>query len=377
MTHAKFAELRAWTAEPLSPSVVASLERLRASEGVVKLAVMPDVHLGPEVCNGVVLATQGVVYPAAVGRDIGCGVTTVLIEADADLLAEAGAAADVLSGLQRRVPSLMHRVADAPESDVVSGASLSAPLRSTLAREGRLQLGTLGRGNHFLEFQRDEEGRLWVMVHSGSRAMGQAIAQHHLRGAQRSRSGLGMLEVGSQQGRAYLQDMAWAVQYAAASRRRMLEAACDVLARRFGVRADEDSWVDCCHNFVSQEAIGGRSLWNHRKGALSAHVGVPGLIPGSMGTHSLHVEGRGCEDALCSSSHGAGRAMSRAEARKSLSVRALHRQMGGVWFDHRHARRLLEEAPRAYKDIGAVMRAQRRLTRIVRRVTPVLVYKGV
>ena len=148
------------------------------------------------------------------------------------------------------------------------------------------------------------------------------------------------------------------------------------MEREFGVQADRSSFVSCHHNFVEREEIGGRPLWVHRKGAISARRGEPGLVPGSMGAASFHVEGRGCEKSLCSSSHGAGRAMSRGQARRSISVKALEKQMSHVWFDDRMATRLVDEAPSAYKDISAVMRAQRPLTRIVRKLRPLLCYKG-
>jgi tRNA-splicing ligase RtcB (3'-phosphate/5'-hydroxy nucleic acid ligase) len=135
--------------------------------------------------------------------------------------------------------------------------------------------------------------------------------------------------------------------------------------------------VSCNHNHVRRETHFGELLWVHRKGAMSAADGEPGLIPGSMGTHSFHVEGRGCEDALASSAHGAGRRLSRADARRRLSARDVTRELRGIWFDHRLAQRLREEAPSAYKDVNGVLRAQHALVRIVRTLRPVLSFKGV
>jgi tRNA-splicing ligase RtcB len=171
--------------------------------------------------------------------------------------------------------------------------------------------------------------------------------------------------------------MTWALDYADASRLAMVHAACDVLARVLGVQAEEGTFVSCHHNHVRRETHFGEPLWVHRKGAMSAAAGEPGLIPGSMGTHSYHVEGRGCEESLASSAHGAGRRLSRTDARRTLSTRDVGRELRGVWFDHRLAPGLREEAPSAYKDIDDVLRAQRDLVRIVRRLRPVLSFKGV
>jgi tRNA-splicing ligase RtcB len=156
----------------------------------------------------------------------------------------------------------------------------------------------------------------------------------------------------------------------------MIESTAKLMRDRFRVNVDFASLVTCDHNHVARERHFGRDLWVHRKGAARAGDGQRGIIPGSMGTMSLHTLGRGNEASLCSSSHGAGRAMSRELARRRIGLADLERQMRGVWFDARGGSALSEEAPRAYKDVNAVMRAQRDLTRIVRRLTPVLVYKA-
>jgi tRNA-splicing ligase RtcB len=156
----------------------------------------------------------------------------------------------------------------------------------------------------------------------------------------------------------------------------MVNEALRLFAELFGVEADQPSRVEVDHNHVRREEHDGRALWVHRKGAMGLGAGEPGVVPGSMGSASFHVEGRGHPDALCSSAHGAGRALSRGEARRRIGARQLMREAGGVWFDHRIADRLREEAPSAYKEIGAVMRAQRDLVRVVRRLLPVLVYKA-
>ena len=170
--------------------------------------------------------------------------------------------------------------------------------------------------------------------------------------------------------------MKWALLYAERNRLNMVGAVTGLLHDLFGVETDWNSLLHGHHNHVLQEEHLGELLWVHRKGAQASHRDQPGIIPGSMGTASFLVSGRGCEQALCSSSHGAGRKLSRTEARQAISTRQLHRQMGGVRFDHRNASALREEAPEAYKDIYKVMRAQKELTRITTELRPVLCYKG-
>jgi tRNA-splicing ligase RtcB len=177
-------------------------------------------------------------------------------------------------------------------------------------------------------------------------------------------------------GRAYLSNVDCCLRYAAASRMQMLLVAAALVQTRLGYAIHKDSLVDCHHNHVRREEVAGVNLWVHRKGAIPARQGESGIIPGSMGTATFHVTGRGVAAALMSSSHGAGRCMSRGEARRQISERQLARQMADVGYDSGHGRSLVEEAPRAYKDIHRVMRAQRELTRVVRRFRPVLVYKG-
>jgi tRNA-splicing ligase RtcB len=367
------APVRAWLHEPVSSEVDAALARLACIDDVAVIAAMPDVHLARAVCVGAVVATRTALFPDAVGGDIGCGMAALRFDCGAEVLSDRSAAARVLAMLGRRIPTSSHRSASARLPDLLDERPLSAAgLERKKASVGRVQFATLGKGNHFVELQRDADGALWLMLHSGSRGMGQAIRQHH-GGADGE---LGSIAAESGDGHAYLGDLQWALDYAQLSRRRMVEEVCDGLAELLGVTGLRDTYLDCHHNFVRLEKHDPGWLWVHRKGAISAREGEPGIIPGSMGSTSFHVTGRGNRDALCSSSHGAGRVMSRSEARRRISVRRLGEQMSGVWFDHRIANRLRDEAPGAYKDIGAVMRAQRTLTRIERRLEPVLVYKG-
>jgi len=373
-----------WLAGPLPADVEDSLDRLARAEDVVQIAVMPDVHLGNEVCVGTVVATTRLLYPGAIGGDIGCGMAAIRLRdptgdrpATPATIVQREAAA-VLRGLYRVVPAIKHPGPTRPERlpEALRERPLSAPsLETYKRRDGAVQLGSLGSGNHFVELQVDDDGDRWLMLHSGSRGLGQAVLHHHL-AATISARGRPALVADSPAGQAYLADLAWALAYAEANRAEILDRAAQVIADALGLEPDPTSIVTCHHNHIRHEVHGGRGLWVHRKGAISAQGDEPGIIPGSMGTASYHVAGRGHPDALCSSSHGAGRALPRREARRRISARALEAEMAGVWFDVRHADALRDEAPSAYKDVGAVMRAQRALTRIVRRVRPLLSYKG-
>jgi tRNA-splicing ligase RtcB len=376
------AKLHMWLAEPLPRDVAQSLDRLAAAQDIQHIAVMPDVHLAREICVGTVIATRRRIYPAAIGGDIGCGMAAIRFDASADLLAAEQSAARLLSRLYERIPSLRQPRHALPAGlpDDLPAERLSDPRLAKLAqRDGRVQLGTLGRGNHFVEFQADEQQQLWLMVHSGSRAMGQAITAHHLEWAatDASPSRLRFLDAETTAGQAYLADIDWALHYAAENRLAMVRAASQAIAELFGVATIPESLLHGHHNHVRRETHFGELLWVHRKGASPAAEGELGLIPGSMGAASFHVAGRGQEQSLRSSSHGAGRALSRTEAAHWISRKQLQRQMQGVWFDQRQTDRLRDEAPAAYKDIHAVMRAQRELVRIVRTLRPLLSYKGV
>ena len=369
--------VRTWLAERIPIEAQRILDRLAASDDVARIAIMPDVHAAAEVCVGTVVATTRLIYPAAVGGDIGCGMAAVAFDAAADLLSGESNAARLLNGLRSAVPANRHGKCQHLPARLTDSALSTSALERLKSRDASVQLGTLGRGNHFLEFQADEEDRLWLMVHSGSRAVGQAVRDLHVRDVPRSSTGLAVIDAETAVGQAYLSDATWARAYAATNRRAMVVAASDLMKSLFGVRVIDDTFLDCDHNHVQREAHFGTEFWVHRKGATPAANGQAGIIPGSMGTRSFHVEGRGDAESLRSSSHGAGRAMSRTEARRRIAPRELDRQMRGVWFDRRLSESLREESPAAYKDIGKVMRAQQDLTRIVRTLRPLLNYKGV
>ena len=368
-----------WLAEPMGTEVEATLARIAATPDVARIAVMPDVHLAGEFCVGTVVATHRTLFPRAVGGDIGCGMASVCTTGGDDLLADERVAARVLHGLSILVPVNRHGAETAPDAlpEALVATPLSDPVCERMkARDARVQLGTLGSGNHFLELQADAEARLWITVHTGSRGIGQTITDRALARASVGPNGLRSFDAETEAGRTYASDVAWARAYADANRRAVLDAALALLAALFGIEARWETLIVGDHNHVACEEHDGEVLWVHRKGALRARDGEPGIIPGSMGTATFHAEGRGSVPALCSSSHGAGRLMARGVARRAIGVQRLRREMRGVFFDRRIEDALRDEAPSAYKDIGKVMRAQRELTRIVRTLRPLVVYKG-
>lgn len=367
-------KIRMWLEQPLPDDARWLLERMEREAPVFAIAVMPDVHVATEVCVGTVIAAREHVYPGAVGGDIGCGMAAERYHGRADKVANEKVATRLLQALAERVPAVRHRT-KCVMPDRLSALPLSDKLQNEARRTGAIQLGTLGGGNHFLELQGDDEGGLWIMVHSGSRAMGQVVRDAHLANATKSPNGFHVLT--GEAARTYLADSTWALVYAEENRRAMIAAVRDVMWDVLRIEADSESRIECHHNYVREEVHEGVTCFVHRKGAISAREGEPGIVPGSMGTFSYHVTGRGHEEALQSSAHGAGRRMSRGEARAKISKHALERQMEGTFYNRRLLEKLRDEAPGAYKDIGAVMRAQSELTRIVRRLRPVVSYKGV
>ena len=372
------ASLNMWLALPMDISVKQVIERVRRAQDVVHVAVMPDVHLAGDVCVGTAMATHRLIYPSAVGGDIGCGMLAVAFNASADFVREAPHAGAFLRLLSQHIPAQRrHRTRTLPLPAHLEPGELSHPsLRSLTDGVGKLQFGTLGGGNHFIEMQADETGQLWLMIHSGSRAVGQAVKEHHVARATIRSAGMMALDSDTPEGQAYLHDQEWARSFARANREAMAQQVIGILRTRFGAEPIDGLTIGCDHNHVRREKHFGQSLLVHRKGAMPSEAGSIGVVPGSMGTLSFHVEGRGCPESLSSSAHGAGRLFSRHAARRRFNRTDLRQQMHGVWFDPRLADELREESPRSYKDVQSVMRAQRDLVRMTRTLRPLLVYKG-
>ncbi len=367
-----------WVGADFDPLVRQAVQRIVRAPGVCRVVVLPDAHPAPGICNGLAVATRDWLYPQAVGADIGCGYATVPLELSADAVRAGPRGRAALAAMRTAVPirRFARGLSRAPFGDELDARALSNPgLRRAARRDGWLELGTLGSGNHFLEIQADDDGRLWLLVHSGSRAVGQAVTRLHLEVAEPVGQGLAGLPVESEAADSYLSDLAWARAYAAESRRRMLAAAVEALGRRCTVRADWSGLRESDHNHVQRERHGEDWLWVHRKGANQADRAQANVIPGSMGTFSVHVVGRGWAGSLCSSSHGAGRRVRRRDARRVLRSGEVARSLADVVHACRGAG-LHEEAPQAYKDLAAVLRWQRAAIRVVRRLRPLVVHKG-
>jgi tRNA-splicing ligase RtcB len=375
------APMHSWLAMPMEPAAHAIIDRTRRAQDVVHVAVMPDVHPANDVCVGTAMATTRLVYPSAVGGDIGCGMLAIAFDADASLLRDPRRAGALLRLLGETVPiHRHHRSRAAPlqlmQSVSRAGALSHRALAGVMQDVGILQLGTLGGGNHFIELQADSNDRLWLMIHSGSRAMGQAIRAHHIVLASIRSASMMALDTHTDAGQAYLHDQQWAREYATANRHAMGRAVIDLLRDVFKIDAIESSRIVCDHNHVQREEHFGQTMLVHRKGAMPAAAGQAGVVPGSMGTLSYHVTGIGCALALKTSAHGAGRLLSRQAARERFDRSDLRRQMGRVWFDPRFTDSLREESPKSYKDVRKVMQAQEELVKVERRLKPLLVFKG-
>jgi len=258
------ASIRYWTCEPMTDDVKSTIERLRNTRDVKHVAVMPDVHQAGDVCVGTVMATSNLIYPQAIGGDIGCGMAAVAFNASADVLASKRDAESLLHALKSVTP--VFKRADPVDDPWLSQTTLRAKhLNRIKNREGRVQLGTLGRGNHFIEFQADHDDRLWLMVHSGSRAMGQAVRDWYVDRAQGTSGGLRYLSATTPLGQAYLYDVGWARAYAERNRQCMVLKVYQLMQRLFGVEMDFRTWIRTDHNHVRLENHACSRLWVDRK----------------------------------------------------------------------------------------------------------------
>ncbi|QXC62601.1 RtcB family protein [Aquihabitans sp. G128] len=358
------------------------------------VALMADAHLGLGATVGSVVPTEGAIIPACVGVDIGCGMAAVRTDlVAADLPDDLG---PMLVEVERAIPAGMgrghtgrHADARAERRSKAAAAWLRdhrprTELDHKRSRTALDQLGTLGSGNHFVEVCLDGDDTVWVVLHSGSRGIGNQLAQGHIATARKvaKRLEIGLedpdlayLLEGSPEFDHYVADLLWAQDYAARNRELMLDALLAVVFAQVG-KGRKRELVNCHHNYSAREVHEGREVWVTRKGAIRAGEGDLGIIPGSMGTSSFIVEGLGNPGSYESCSHGAGRRMSRTKARKELSPESLATAMGDrTWLADRAAK-LVDEHPSAYKDIGRVMRDQADLVAVRHELRQVLNYKG-
>jgi tRNA-splicing ligase RtcB len=352
------------------------------------LAIMPDVHAGMGMPIGGVLACVDAVIPNAVGVDIGCGMCAVktnwrVEDISADVLRK-----QIMRGIRERIPLGMdHHKERQDESYLPQGHDID---KLTVVKaqyiSAQRQVGTLGGGNHFIELQRDEQGMLWIMIHSGSRNLGKQVGDHYNKLAvmlnERWHSvvkpelRLAFLPLRTQEFNDYWAEMQYCVEFALCNRRLMMERIQEVIADALpGI--EFEPMINIAHNYAAWEHHYGKNVIVHRKGATLAREGIVGIIPGSQGTASYIVEGLGNPDSFNSCSHGAGRLMSRTAAVKTLSLEDEVKKLDEQGIVHAiRSQRDLEEAAGAYKDIEQVINNELDLVKILTRLLPIAVIKG-
>jgi tRNA-splicing ligase RtcB (3'-phosphate/5'-hydroxy nucleic acid ligase) len=356
------------------------------------VALMPDAHYGLGATVGSVIPTIGAVIPAAVGVDIGCGMTAGLTTLTRDDLPNLPPLAQLRTLIEQQVPVSMGKY-----RAQLSGTSQQRVwgLEHRAARDNvnpdqfdrnwRMQLGSLGSGNHFIEVCHDELARVWVFLHSGSRGIGNRIARHHIKVAQQlcdrwfidlPNKDLAYLPQHDDAFWSYIRDLLWAQAFARENRDEMRDRIVDCMTEWAGRDVTLVDTITCHHNYTEQEHHMGRDVWVTRKGAISAQAGQRGLIPGSMGRCSYVVTGRGHSPSFHSAPHGAGRLMSRTKARERVAVGTLVDAMAGIEWRSEIAEQLLDEAPEAYKPIDQIMVDAAELVTVDHTLTQILNVKG-
>lgn len=385
--------IRMW-ADPASveDGAMQQLRNVATLPWIKGLAVMPDVHYGKGATVGSVIAMHGAVCPAAVGVDIGCGMSAVRTSLTANDLP--GDLSRLRSRIEAAIPVGRGKHDDPVEPGRMHGfptagwddfwARFDGVAEAVKFRQGRAakQMGSLGSGNHFIEFCLDESDSVWLMLHSGSRNIGKELADHHIGVAQKLPHNQGLVDrdlavfiADTPQMGAYRNDLFWAQEYAKYNRAIMMSLFQDVVRKEFKkARVTFDPVISCHHNYVSEERYEGMDLLVTRKGAIRAGSGDYGIIPGSMGTGSYIVKGLGNEKAFNSASHGAGRKMSRSAAKRRFSTRDLEEQTQGV--ECRKDSGVVDEIPGAYKPIEQVIDRQRDLVEVVAKLKQVVCVKG-
>ena len=355
----------------IDPKALAQFHDAMEQDFVVQGALMPDAHVGYSLPIGGVVATDGVVVPAWVGYDIGCGMCALPTTFAAD--AVGGQAESIFAELYQRIPTgfSMHT---RPVETQLDRAQLAPLGRKAFDARGQFQaLGTLGGGNHFIEIGADERGQVWIIIHSGSRGIGHGVATEYMRlasGDGKVREGHYGLSVNSDGGQAYINDMDWCLAYALENRTRMMQVAVATVADHCQGVASWDALINRNHNHAEDS----HGMWVHRKGATHAEAGMMGVIPGNMRDGSCVVRGLGNPQSLWSSSHGAGRVLGRRQAHKQLKLRDFRLAMEGI--TARVTKGTLDESPMAYKDIHQVMEWQADLVEVVHHVRPILNMKA-
>lgn len=352
------------------------------------IAIMPDAHQGYGMPIGGVMATKDVIIPNAVGVDIGCGmcaVKTSLTEIDTDTLKK------IMGEIRQVVPVGFKRHKESQGKELMPDPLTRTTMLEIVSKEygnALKSLGTLGGGNHFIEIQKGSDGHIWIMIHSGSRNIGFKVANHYNKLAielnEKWKSvvpkswELAFLPTDSDEGRTYIEEMNYCVEFALANRKLMMDRVREIFEKKTTcefIEGDNGGMVNIAHNYALLEHHYGKNVWVHRKGVTLAREGTVGIIPGSQGTKSYIVIGKGNKESFDSCSHGAGRKMGRKQAKRTLSLVEEQKKLKGVIHSVRHEKDL-DEAPGSYKDIAIVIANQTDLVDILVELTPLAVIKG-
>lgn len=359
-------------AEHIEQSARDQFESAMQQSFTIRGALMPDAHVGYSLPIGGVVATDGVVLPAWVGYDVGCGMCALPTTFSANKIR--GLSKKIFADLYRAIPvGFNHNTRNTkwneeplhPRSDV---------LQTIFEKNGLKQLGSLGGGNHFIEIGTTKKtNQVWIIIHSGSRGIGHAVATHYMRfasGSKKAREGHFALNVKTKGGKNYIKDMNFCLAFALENRLEMMRRIINVLQNRTDGTADWTQLINRNHN----HAVLKDGMWIHRKGATHAEAGMMGVIPGNMRDGSFIVRGKGNPDSLWSSSHGAGRVLGRKEAKRTLDMKKFSRAMNGITAKVTPA--TLDESPFAYKNIFRVMKEQSDLVETIAHVQPIINIKG-
>ena len=380
--------VRSWASDIEDNTLEQAMRSARSDAVSGPIALMPDAHWGMGATVGSVIPTESAIIPAAVGVDIGCGMIAVETDLTAsDLPDNLG---PVLRGIGKAVPAGFDR--HQHPTDRANTWLRDHPLDTEIelttkqVRSMAQQLGSLGGGNHFVEVSVDENDVVWIVLHSGSRGIGNILAKAHIsRARDLCETTERALEdrdlayfLDSDPGfQAYIRDMLWAQDYALENREQMMDAVLAATGAAVGRTLAERRRINCHHNYTERENHGGRPLWITRKGAIRARIGDAGVIPGSMGTSTFVVSGRGNPDAYESAAHGAGRRYGRKAAKRTFTVEEFEASMTGRMWQRSKAKELLDESPMAYKNIDEVMNDQADLVQVEHRLDAIVNYKGV
>ncbi len=348
------------------------------------IAIMPDAHLGKGAVIGSVVATKDIIVPNIVGVDIGCGISAYQTEIVLDeKLNNRGFWQDWYYNVKAKIPLGFDSYCDKQSMRHLDKQLKAVELLKLLDGAGK-QLGTLGGGNHFIEAQTDKDRHVWFMIHSGSRHIGFRIAKYYndvakdenIKNKEETPSNLWFLKLDSESGQNYHTDMSWAIDYALESRWRMLQHSVDSFFEKLNEPTKDvrKEGINIHHNFANLEKHFGENVIIHRKGATQAQYNQIGIIPGSMGTASYIVNGKGNPDSYESCSHGAGRVMSRKQAKKTISKEKLQKTMKETYTDV--SMKFVDEAPEAYKDINKVVDNQKDLIEVLYKLKPIITLKG-